>query len=114
MKSKKKKNITKKSKLNENKYNEIILMNNNLRTKIISLLSEIEEIINGNTEIIISEDNLINVLDDLPEEQQISLYKDSINSLKNMKMKYIQLIQLKIQLEQKKKFYTIQIYKENF
>ena len=32
----------------------------------------------------------------------------------NMKMKYIQLIQLKIQLEQKKKFYTIQIYKENF
>ena len=88
MKSIKKKNKTKKSHLNENKDKEIILMNNNLRTKIISLLSEIEEIINGNTEIIISEDNLINVLDDLPEEQQISLYKDSINSLKNTISKY--------------------------
>ena len=88
MKSIKKKNKTKKSHLNENKDKEIILMNNNLRTKIISLLSEIEQIINGNTEIIISEDNLINVLDDLPEEQQISIYKDSINSLKNNISKY--------------------------
>ena len=46
-------------------------------------MNKIEEIIKGEKEIIVSEDNIINILDDLPEKQQISLYKESIISLKN-------------------------------
>ena len=82
MKTKKKKSPNKKIN-NEKKIEEIIKENNNLRIKINIILNKIEEIIKGEKEIIVSEDNIINILDDLPEKQQISLYKESIISLKN-------------------------------
>ena len=82
MKTKKKKSPKKKI-TNEKKIEEIIKENNNLRIKINIILNKIEEIIKGEKEIIVSEDNIINILDDLPEKQQISLYKESIISLKN-------------------------------
>ena len=82
MKTKKKKSPKKKIN-NEKKIEEIIKENNNLRIKINIILNKIEEIIKGEKEIIVSEDNIINILDDLPEKQQISLYKESIISLKN-------------------------------
>jgi hypothetical protein len=82
MKTKKKKSPNKKIN-NEKKKEEIIKENNNLRIKINLILNKIEEIIKGEKEIIVSEDNIINILDDLPEKQQISLYKESIISLKN-------------------------------
>lgn len=82
MKTKKKKSPNKKIN-SEKKIEEIIKENNNLRIKINIILNKIEEIIKGEKEIIVSEDNIINILDDLPEKQQISLYKESIISLKN-------------------------------
>ena len=82
MKTKKKKSPNKKIN-SEKKIEEIIKENNNLRIKINLILNKIEEIIKGEKEIIVSEDNIINILDDLPEKQQISLYKESIISLKN-------------------------------
>ena len=82
MKTKKKKSPNKKIN-NEKKIEEIIKEKNNLRIKINIILNKIEEIIKGEKEIIVSEDNIINILDDLPEKQQISLYKESIISLKN-------------------------------
>ena len=87
MKTKKKKSPNKKIN-NEKKIEEIIKENNNLRIKINIILNKIEEIIKGEKEIIVSEDNIINILDDLPEKQQISLYKESIISLKNNISKY--------------------------
>ena len=74
----------------KNKYNinELIEQNSSLRGQIANVVTEIDIHINDaqNPESL----NIQNILDDLPIEQQIALYQDSIAELK-MKVSHTQL-----------------------
>ena len=71
--------------MEENSPSALIERNSTLRSQIAKLISEIDTHINGTESLSIQ-----NILDDLPFEQQINLYQDSISELK-VKLSHIQI-----------------------
>ena len=71
--------------MEENSPSALIERNSSLRTQIIKLISEIDTHINGTDNLSIQ-----NILDDLPIDQQIILYQDSIAELK-VKLSHMQI-----------------------
>ena len=71
--------------MDENSPSALIERNSTLRTQIAKLISEIDTHINGTDNLSIQ-----NILDDLPIDQQINLYQDSIAELK-VKLSHMQI-----------------------
>lgn len=84
--------------MKENSPSALIERNSSLRTQITKLISEIDTHINGTDNLSIQ-----NILDDLPIDQQINLYQDSIAELK-VKLSHMQISPIeKIDYEIKRK-----------
>lgn len=94
--------------MEENSPSALIERNSTLRTQIAKLISEIDTHINGTDNLSIQ-----NILDDLPFEQQINLYQDSISELK-VKLSHMQISPIeKIDYEIKRKNEILYEIKKN-
>ena len=94
--------------MDENSPSALIERNSTLRTQIAKLISEIDTHINGTDNLSIQ-----NILDDLPFEQQINLYQDSISELK-VKLSHMQISPIeKIDYEIKRKNEILYEIKKN-
>ena len=94
--------------MKENSPSALIERNSSLRTQIAKLISEIDTHINGTDNLSIQ-----NILDDLPIDQQINLYQDSIAELK-VKLSHMQISPIeKIDYEIKRKNEILYEIKKN-